>query len=30
LPLMGVMMFIRTIQVIYQDIIEQVSSKSAK
>jgi len=30
LPLMGVMMFIRTIQVIYQDITEQLSSKSAK
>ena len=30
LPLMGVMMFIRTIQVIYQDIIDQLSSKSAK
>ncbi len=30
LPLMGVMMFFRTIQVIYQDITEQLSKKSSK
>ena len=29
LPLMGVMMFIRTIQVIYQDVTEQLSNKSS-
>ena len=30
LPLMGIMMFIRTIQVIYQDIMEQLTNKSAE